>query len=172
MIESGTALKQVRRKVALFHHHNNIQTLLTLRTKEELGSFTGNYLSVQDQIRKTPTHFLDHQFMFPINYSYNPAKMVLSYHGQDTIAIKKLIALRDFEGIKKLCFRGTHEKWREYFSLLGEKSICMNLDEPVSRLQNRYQFAVLAQPTPNLTGIMSLSQMKVLNSMRKVLFRK
>lgn len=48
----------------------------------------------------------------------------------------------------------------------------MNLDEPVSRLQNRYQFAVLAQPTPNITGIMSVNQMKVLNSMRRVLFKR
>jgi hypothetical protein len=98
--------------------------------------------------------------------------MIISYHGENQSTIKKLIDLNNFNGIKKLCFRGTHKKWEDYFYRLGSRSICMNLDEPISRLHNNYQFAVLTEVPKNLTGIMTLAQMKTLNAFRKVLLKR
>jgi hypothetical protein len=80
--------------------------------------------------------------------------------------------LKDFHGIKKLCLKGSQTKWEEYSKNLGDHSICINLNEPISRLHNRYQFAVLNEPSQNLTGIMTVNQMKVLKAMKKVLLRK
>lgn len=86
--------------------------------------------------------------------------------------MRKLADLRNFVGIKKLCLRATQENWQRQFDRLGEKSICINLSDPVSRLHNKYQFAVVNELANNTTGIMTVAQMKTLNSLKRLLLKR
>lgn len=52
---------------------------------------------------------------------------------------------------------------------LGTNSICINLNEKISRLHNRFQFAVGKAPTLNKTGIMTVGEIKVLNGIKKLI---
>jgi hypothetical protein len=85
---------------------------------------------------------------------------------------RKLTDLKNFNGIKKLCFRATQESWQRQYDRLGERSICINLSDPVSRLYNRYQFAVKNELVDNATGIMTVAQMKTLNTLKRVLLKR
>jgi hypothetical protein len=42
--------------------------------------------------------------------------------------------------------------------------ICIDLQNPLSRLKTKYQMAVMNPPKMNKTGIMSLKQMKMLRN--------
>ena len=74
-------MTQIRKKVSEFRANNNIDTLLTLRTKDELGHYTKDYAKAMQSVSKIPTNYLDHQFKHPITYNYPVERLVLSYHG-------------------------------------------------------------------------------------------
>ena len=121
-----------------------------------------------EQLRKIPTNFLDHQIAYHsvLPFSYNNRKLIRSYHGNNPLLMQWLVS-PCFQN-KKLCYNNKSDPIAQ--SIVDRTQICVNLDQPMSRLSNKYQMCIRDCDRSGLIGIPTLSQLTALRKLRH-LFR-
>ena len=121
-----------------------------------------DYEEGMGKLCKIPTNYLDHEITHPLSFSYNHHKLIHSYHGSDHQLIQSLYSKLYSLGSIKLCHFNDFSPSEEIKKM---SDICVNLDNPLSRLDNRQRMCIRDVDGSGRIKIPCRSQLQALKRM-------
>lgn len=175
---------------------NKLPLILTLRTKEQYGQYpyytdknidtSVGYLNWLKALHKIPASYIDFQHRYHIkadqegvtlctNPLVNDKKYIYSYHGNSINMIHDFLNYyncnKHKNDIIKLYYNGPEHIWTKNHELWkNHTSICVNMRNPITRLDNKFKLIRRMADDSRLIDIPTRPELMMLKQLRR-LFR-